>query len=191
MTQYADSDAVKRHIIRCIRAAYFVCRQDAPILLYPSLVRFLVDEGIPDMAGTESYRRYFSQYAMNEFIAALAQHLQDEQMRHIRESPWYGLSLDESTDRARGKHLIIYISYERNHEVVTQFLSLLPVERADAASLFTSLTTFLESRSLPLEKLVGIATDGASVMTGPQAGLVARLRQLCPWLVSTHCIAHR
>ncbi|CAI7817243.1 unnamed protein product [Closterium sp. NIES-54] len=49
----------------------------------------------------------------------------------------------------------------------------------------------LRSAAIDVSKLVGISTDRASVMTGKDKGLVARIREHAPHLFSCHCIAHR
>ncbi|CAI7830818.1 unnamed protein product [Closterium sp. NIES-53] len=112
-------------------------------------------------------------------------------MKHIRESPYLGIQLDESTDRRRGKHLIVYLSFLRSNTPVTEFFAHLTVEQCDAGSLHAVLLTHLESTSLDLERISGISTDDASVMVGSQTGLVARLRARIPHLAGFHCIAHR
>ncbi|CAI7800928.1 unnamed protein product, partial [Closterium sp. NIES-53] len=58
-------------------------------------------------------------------------------------------------------------------------------------SLFEVLLNHLRSAAVDVSKIVGISTDGASVMTGKENGLVARLREHVPHLFSCHCIAHR
>jgi hypothetical protein len=42
-----------------------------------------------------------------------------------------------------------------------------------------------------LDKVVGLASDGASVMIGRKSGVGARLAAKCPGLVQVHCVAHR
>ncbi|CAI7816421.1 unnamed protein product [Closterium sp. NIES-54] len=130
-------------------------------------------------------------YAFGEFTEVLAQHLSDQQLQDIKMSAWYGLSFDESTDRARSKHLIIYITFERNEEVVNQFFGHLTLEKCDAVSIYNAILSFLHSKDLSLNMLVGVSTYGASVMTGSKGGVVALLRKRCPWLVAVHCVAHR
>lgn len=39
--------------------------------------------------------------------------------------------------------------------------------------------------------MVGIGTDGASVMTGKRGGVVVKLREYSPSLVGVHCAAHK
>ncbi|CAI5986665.1 unnamed protein product [Closterium sp. NIES-65] len=48
----------------------------------------------------------------------MATYLADRQLQDVRLSAWYGLSFHESTDRARGKHLIVYATFERTESVV-------------------------------------------------------------------------
>ncbi|KAI5062963.1 hypothetical protein GOP47_0021510 [Adiantum capillus-veneris] len=50
---------------------------------------------------------------------------------------------------------------------------------------------FLDKMKLPLHKMIGIATDGASVMIGANNGVVSRLKKVVPHLLSFHCVAHR
>ena len=46
-------------------------------------------------------------------------------------------------------------------------------------------------RNMPLDKLCGIAIDGASVMVGCQTGVTTQLKEKNPYLLSIHCIAHQ
>ena len=42
-----------------------------------------------------------------------------------------------------------------------------------------------------LTNLKGLATDGASVMTGKKNGVATKLKELNPVLISVHCICHK
>ncbi|CAI7837561.1 unnamed protein product [Closterium sp. NIES-53] len=87
--------------------------------------------------------------------------------------------------------MIVYLTFIMDRRVVTEFFTLLTVEKCDAASLFEVLMNHLRSAGVDVSKLVGISTDGASVMTGKDNGLVAWIREHAPHLFSCHCIAHR
>ncbi|CAI5535877.1 unnamed protein product [Closterium sp. Naga37s-1] len=186
-----SGDPVMARVVKCMQAAQWIAQNDAPIALYPMLVRFMAEQGCPDMMNSESYGRYYSRYAFGEFVEAMAEHLVARQLVDVKESAWYSLSFDESTDRARGKHLIVYVTFERGEAVVSQFLALLSLERCDAAALYDTIVKCLWSKDMSMDKLVGVSTDGASVMTGSKNGVVALLRKRCPWLVAIHCVAHR
>ncbi|CAI7901098.1 unnamed protein product [Closterium sp. NIES-54] len=130
-------------------------------------------------------------YGFGELLDAAAKYMRQEQLKQIEASPYISIRLDESTDKARGKHMIIYVHFMKEGASVCKFLTLLTVDKCDAASLVDVLLTHLDAVGIDLFRIVGINTDGARVMTGTSNGVVARLRQRNPYLVSCHCIAHR
>ncbi|CAI5502537.1 unnamed protein product [Closterium sp. Naga37s-1] len=83
-------------VIKCLQAAYWIARHDAPIVLYSSLVRFLADLGCPDIKNDEAYGRYFSRYAFGEFVTALAKHLSERQLKEIKSSEWEALAAKDA-----------------------------------------------------------------------------------------------
>ena len=58
---------------------------------------------------------------------------------------------------------------------------------ADAETLVSKNLNELKCKGLDLTNLVGIGTDGASVMTGKHNGVVKRLRGTCPSLTVLDC----
>ncbi|GJP56069.1 hypothetical protein CLOM_g15133 [Closterium sp. NIES-68] len=63
---------------------------------------------------------------------------------------------DESTDRTRGKHLILFATFLKKRKVVTEFLALLTVDKCDAASLQAIILSHLETLGVDLQKISGI-----------------------------------
>jgi len=59
-----------------------------------------------------------------------------ELMADISTSPYIGLMIDESTDVNMKKYLTINIKYLHNYSVKEAFCGLLPLESADANSIF-------------------------------------------------------
>ncbi|CAI7931740.1 unnamed protein product, partial [Closterium sp. NIES-54] len=55
--------------------------------------------------------------------------------------------------------------------VVTEFMALLTVEKADAASLLSLLLSHVQAVGIDLRRIAGISTDGANVMMGCKSGL--------------------
>ena len=49
----------------------------------------------------------------------------------------------------------------------------------------------IEKKNLNLEKLNGLATDGASVMLGRDNGVAAKLKEKALTLVNVHCVCHK
>ncbi|CAI7891666.1 unnamed protein product [Closterium sp. NIES-54] len=182
ISNFINSDVKGRRAIRLLRSVVFLCKCDAPISMYPRLMRHLAEQDTPDIP---------RQYGFQQMVHCLSTYLTNAQMHHINSSPFPGLQCDESTDRTRGKHMIVYLTFIMDRRVVTKFFTLLTVEKCDAASLFEVLMNHLRSAGVDVSKLVRISKDGASVMTGKDNGLVARIREHASHLFSCHCIAHR
>ena len=60
-----------------------------------------------------------------------------------------------------------------------------------AESITEAILAYFTSKAIHICRLVGMATDGASVMVACQDGVVTRIKALVPTLVATHCSAHR
>ncbi|CAI7872315.1 unnamed protein product, partial [Closterium sp. NIES-54] len=161
ISNFINSDVEGRRAVRLLRSVVSLCKCDAPISMYPRLMRHLAEQDTPDIP---------RQYGFQQMVHCLSTYLTNAQMDHINSSPFQGLQCDESTDRTRGKHMIVYLTFIMDRRVVTEFFTLLTVEKCDAASLFEVLMNHLRSAGIDVSKLVGISTDGASVMTGKDNG---------------------
>ncbi|CAI7894321.1 unnamed protein product [Closterium sp. NIES-53] len=53
---------VMARVVKCMQGDHLIARNDAPIALFPMLVRFMAEQGCPDMMNGESYGRYYSRY---------------------------------------------------------------------------------------------------------------------------------
>ncbi|MCO5559570.1 hypothetical protein L7F22_013171 [Adiantum nelumboides] len=155
-------DAEKDMIVTCMQISWYVMKRCMPIEGYAKECGFLKFMGTPNMPIVNEYSSYTSKDAAKEFGKAIRYVYLEKLKSDISNSPWYALQVDESTDIS-----------------------------PSAESLFDALVSYLKLVELPLEKLVGIATDGATVMTGQHTGLVTKLKEKVPHLMSFHCIAHR
>ena len=112
-------------------------------------------------------------------------------MVKISDSQYYSILIDESTDMAVNQNMLIYIRIVTNGVPETHFLCVKRIHEAKAETLCTTVIAALEEKDININKLVGIATDGAATMIGRKTGVVVRLRDKVPHLLATHCIAHR
>ncbi|CAI7784409.1 unnamed protein product [Closterium sp. NIES-53] len=186
----AAVDVEKIRVTSLLDALLFVSDCDAPMGTWVKLVQYLARKGV-QWFPKKGYGTYYTTYGYDELTQSLATWLQTTQLEHILRSPFISIDIDESMDRVRGKHLILYATFVRESVVVTEFMQLITVEKADASTLLSLLLSHLQAVGVDLQRISGISTDGASVMMGSQAGLVVRLREKVPHLVSCHCIAHR
>ena len=81
--------------------------------------------------------------------------------------------------------------FDKNAIVQVRNLKLLEVANGTAESITEAILTYFTSKAIDICRLVGMATDGASVMVGCQEGVVTSIKALVPTLVATHCSAHR
>ena len=111
----------------------------------------------------------------------------DEQ---LQQCSFYSLMVDESTDVTTTQTLIIYIRFvNKEGQVMSRFFELAKLTGATAEAILQTLLEVMEARHLPVEKLFGIATDGASVMTGSRSGITTRIKRKNP--VCFVCALHR
>ncbi|CAI7905051.1 unnamed protein product [Closterium sp. NIES-54] len=182
-------DGEKLRVESLLDSLLFVSKCDAPMGLWVKLVRYLAEKGVKGFP-KKGYGTYYTTYGFGELAQATATWLQTTQLEHVLTSPFIGISLDESTNRCSGKHMILYVTFIRDSKVATEFMTLITVDKGDAAKLVGLLVSHLQAVGIDLRRISGISTDGANVMMSSKSGLVTRLRLRIPHLVSSHCIAH-
>lgn len=104
----------------------------------------------------------------------------------------YSLLLDESNDISVVKLLgiaIIFYDDERSKRVST-FLALVELTQCNAESIASAIKITLENFKLPLNNLVGIGTDNASVMIGTNNSVYTHLKSDVPNLMLIKCVCH-
>jgi len=104
------------------------------------------------------------------FQQTLAAVIEDRLVSQVRESEVFSVMLDESTDVSVHQNMVVYIRFlekvSGRVEPSTQFLGIRQLTVADAEHITSELLGLLESKGIEVEGLVGVSTDGASVMTG-------------------------
>ena len=110
----------------------------------------------------------------------------------INASPTYAIMLDESTDISIQKHLSICVRYEKNGKAVCKFLTNSYVRDGKAHTIVNCIANEFQRLGICLSKCTSLATDGAAVMTGKKTGVGVQMRsKFCPFVTTTHCVAHR
>lgn len=123
----------------------------------------------------------------------LAPHFLDELLTDIKSGPgYYSLLLDESTDKTDLRFLGVSISYfsTRHKQVVSTFLSLEYLTAGDAKTIADTVIKMLDRLKLSTDKLRGIGTDNAIVMTGKTGGVYAILKEKIPNLIIIRRMCH-
>ncbi|MCO5611701.1 hypothetical protein L7F22_065959 [Adiantum nelumboides] len=104
------------------------------------------------------------------------------------------MMVDDSTDRAKEGHMIVYINYLKDGgrgDNQVAFVRLIKMDNGGAEAKYDAFIKLLKEMGLCLQRLVSLAADGCSVMMGCKGGLLARMRADIQHLLSVHCLAHR
>lgn len=143
--------------------SYFVVKCAGPTELFEKLCSHQIELGLANMPGHVDYGTYLNRSAYMEFIQAIRDVLWNALCKEIKESPWYSLIVDDSTDRGKEGHFIVYASYLKaggkgeNH---VTFLKLIKIDDGGAEAKYDALIRLLNDMGLCLHKMVSLAQNG-------------------------------
>ncbi len=136
--------------------------------------------------------KYTSLVAVNDMVSAMASCIRQNVVEQLRSSPSISILADESTDLSVTKKLVLYAKVLSPSFVPsTHFLANLKITSATGRDIADVIKEYLDSNGIPMDKVSGFGTDGASVMTGKKEGATGYLMRLNPAILNIHCIAHR
>ena len=173
-------------------SAYWLAHEEIANVKLKSLLNLEQQLGLQEM----SHWKNTSERCQREQRLLLGQLLKKTTLAQIQEAKWFSILVDEVTDCAVTEQLLIYIGYvDETGEPHFDFLEvkdcLATSDSANAETITRLIVEELKESGLQVEHACGFGSDGASVMTGAQNGVGARLQAVCPLLVRTHCINHR
>ena len=189
---YKDNELA---VIAALRTVYFMAKKNLPNDHFSDLKQFLVVQGCTSI-GNLSFQcgrsgrqiTYEHSESVRGFQEAIGAVVEEELKSQLCRTQSYSLLLDESTDIATDHNQIMYVRFVLDGEVRTRFLSLVELPGGTADQIVDAVLEVFQSKSLSLEKLCGVATDGASAIVGCRTGVTTQLK---PFIISIHCIAHR
>lgn len=90
------------------------------------------------------------------------------------------------------KLLCICVKYhsKKHSKFVSTYLGLVELTDADAKAISDTVVAFLSKNGLQIKNMMGIATDGASVMVGKKHSVFTLLKQIQPNLQLIRCVCH-
>jgi len=129
----------------CLAIAAFVGRHQRPLKMYSELVDFECNVQGVDLPRTSNGKLKWSSIGIGTgLIHALAATLEELQLDKIRESPFWSVGFDESTNIKRETLLLIYIRYVKNGTPTTEMCTIkkMGVSKAGIAIASTILECF-------------------------------------------------
>ena len=166
---------------------YFIVKEEMPLAKFGALVNLQITNGCNDLKNiTHQHHSH-----VTEMVEIISDCTEEKTISILRESPFVGILLDETSDIPAYKKLVILFRAVVNGECQTLFSRNASVHNGKADTLVQALFKFLEEKGISIIKVQGLGSDGAPVMLGRLNGVGARLKQLNPFLVQVHCVAHK
>ena len=175
----------------CFRTVYKTVKCGRPFTDYEN------DILLQELNGCDKGRILHSNVVCKDIASHIAHNMRKKKLVKMCIECEHPISvlLDESTSLSKKFCLIIYIRCALSGSPTTFFLDLVELASGTAAGIMQSLLDTLYKHGFSqnfLEDLwPSVATDGCSMMLGRSNGLVVKLQELYPYLISWHCSTHR
>ena len=174
-------------------ALYWLAKESVANKKFFSLLNLFRVTGLTKM----EFFPYKSPSTIREMALTLGSVLKESVLCQVRKAQSFGLMIDEVTDIAVQEQLVMFIQFWNRESKAseTKFLGVRNLlessDSANAATITKSVLDELSECGLSVDQLLGLCSDGASVMTGKRNGVAAKLKELNKSLVSVHCICHK
>ena len=174
------------------RSACMVAKERMPFKKLPPVMQ------LQEINGAKVGPVHRSDKSCAQIIEHISHEMRNKFVSNIKKTQSkISITIDESTVHGRA-YMILYVRCDVTGKgaVDNVFLDLKELtEGTDAESIYNSLREALRKAGFDDEflsnNLISIATDGASVLTGKNSGVIVRLKKDFPNIQSVHCLCHR
>ena len=110
---------------------------------------------------------YLSEFTVGKFLKLIGEYMENEALQKVRDAEQFTILLDESTDEAnRAELAVIARLVDSNGKIENHFLTLIPLSRCDALSIFTAVYDYLKDNNIDMTRVRFSGMDGCSTMLG-------------------------
>ena len=99
---------------------------------------------------------YTSRVAVVEFIESLGTRVEESILKRLQKAVMYSLMADECTDIANVEELSVFCRWEEGGVPVECFLDFIPLKKADAETIYSTLIECLKKKNLQVGRIVGL-----------------------------------
>lgn len=125
-------------------------------------------------------------------IDDMAEDITNQVVDAVKQSPFFAIQLDESTDVAQCSQLLVFVRYIQDYTIKDEILfSTELTTTTKAVDVMSAVSDFFGKHDLSWQKLIGVCTDGAPSMLGSRSGFVQLIREKNPSVTAIHCFIHR
>ncbi|CAO2589069.1 Zinc finger MYM-type protein 6 [Lemmus lemmus] len=186
-----------------VKASYLIAFQIAarkkPFSIAEELIKpYLVEmcsEVLGSSAGDKMKTIPLSNNTIGCRINKLSADIEDQLVQKVRESQWFALQIDESSETSDITLLLCYVRFidyacgDVKEELL--FCTEMSSPSRDL-EVFELIDKYIDSRSLSWNHCVGFCTDGATSMTDRCSRLKSKIQEVAKNAVTfTHCFIHR
>lgn len=76
-------------------------------------------------------------------------------------------------------------------DLKVRYFKICEVKDGTADTIKDALFSITQEAEIPMSKIIGFGSDGASVMVGCRSGVATQLKGHNPAMIALHCVAHR
>ena len=84
----------------------------------------------------------------------------------------------------------MFCCWEEDGVPVERFLEIIPLKRADAETIYSTIIECLKKKNLQVGRIVGMGFDGASAFSGQRTDVQTRIKKHTPHALFEHCHCH-
>ena len=121
-----------------------------------------------------------SECIIQEFLEVISNQIKQKQLNQVSSSLFFSIIINKSTNVVILNEMVVYARYINDRDVKNTFLRISELFNGKVETIESYLLACLEENDHLLSKLVGLGTDGVSVMTSRHNGVVDCL---------CHCLA--
>ncbi|KAK4882729.1 hypothetical protein RN001_006048 [Aquatica leii] len=165
--------------------------------IFRALLKFRVDAGDEVLAShiknCGRNASCISKTTQNEIIACCGEVITDNIINKIKESKFFTIMADETTDLSVKEQLNICIRYfkTKEYKIKEDFIKFVDVVDLTGENLARSILQDLGKQNLDLANCRGQALDGTSNMSGIFKAVQARISQIQLLAIYSHCANHK
>ncbi|XP_033729785.1 SCAN domain-containing protein 3-like [Pecten maximus] len=188
------STSTEKAVRDALKVLFYIVQNNLSLDLFSSMVDMCIDVGSPTLQHLRLAKNasYTSWDIVQELLSFLSEEVQRTVLTEIRQSPCYGLMVDEVCDVVSNKHMAMCCQYiTPDGDVSSAFLCDPFIKDGKAATIVDTIQEEITSLTLDSQKMAGFASDGAAVFTGKHNGVAKRLKDISPGLITSHCRDHR
>ena len=197
-------DSVSSHYICTLKqatlascvVAWHIARAKKPHSIGEKLIKPAAIEMVRLMCGDDVAKKLdivpLSNDTVQRRIASMSLNVKEQLVSSIKQGGEYSLQIDESTDVSDDAQLLVYVRYLGENTLEEEFLFCRALETTTRGEdIFALVDSFMKEEGLEWNNCSSICTDGAPAMLGSRKGFTARVKEINPNVMTSHCFVHQ